>query len=84
MLTYRAVDLEFEVLIVPRFGRFDLYESNQDAEERSHIIISQQSQIKSGIHLRARIKYGGLGHLSNAKRMFSSKHRQLLVGALQE
>lgn len=72
-----------EVLEVPRFGKFDLYESNQDSEKPSHTIISQPSQVLSGSHLRARIKYGGLGPLSNTKRIFSSTYRQLRVGVLQ-
>jgi V8-like Glu-specific endopeptidase len=74
---------KFEVLNVPRFGKFDLYESNSsDPGENSHSIVSNSRNPPLGNTLCARLDYGGLGHTSSVKRVFSKQYRLLRVGVL--
>jgi hypothetical protein len=74
---------KFEVLEVPRFGRFDLYESNNtDPGHTSHSIVSNSRNFPAGNTLCARLDYGGLGPTSSVRRIFSKEYRMLRVGVL--
>jgi hypothetical protein len=73
----------FEVLKVPRFRRFDLYESNNtDPGQTSHSIVSNSKHSLAGSTLCARLNYGGLGLTSSVRRIFSKEYRMLRVGVL--
>jgi hypothetical protein len=79
---------------VPRFGRFDIYASNDEdfdsddnddelAQHPSEVrVIHRASQNTDGMSFRARLNYGGLGPITNMKRVFSARSRVLYIGAV--
>jgi hypothetical protein len=83
---------------VPRFGRFDIYASNEDVidseggsvdlaceaprQPRSVRVVNSISQDTDGMSFRARVNFGGLGPFTNVKRVFSARSRVLYIGAI--
>lgn len=76
--------MKFEKVTIPRFGLFDLWASNEEAElgSQSHMVIARASQDTQGKSFVARLNYGRLGPGANMMRAISSKHRIMYIGSV--
>lgn len=75
---------KFERATIPRFGRFDIYASNEDndSDPPAHTVISRATQDTTGKSFVARLNYGRLGPGANIRRVLSSKHRVIYIGSV--
>lgn len=80
-----SVDKErFEKVVIPRFGLFDLYASNEDNETYPplHTVIARANQDTKGRSFVARLNYGRLSPGANMRRAFFRKDRILYIGSV--
>jgi len=80
-----SVDKErFEKVVIPRFGLFDLYASNENNETypRLHTVIARANQDTKGRSFVARLNYGRLGPGANMRRAIFRKERILYIGSV--
>jgi hypothetical protein len=75
---------EFVEVVIPRFGLFDIYASNEDHEtnSQSYTIVARATQDTEGRSFVARLNYGRLGPGANVRRAFSSRHRIMYIGSV--
>lgn len=58
-------------------------EQNRNQRQPRNVqVVNRASQNTEGMSFRARLNFGGLGPLTNVKRVFSSRSRTLYVGAI--
>ena len=75
---------DFDKEKIPKWGRFAVYEFRPKGEPLFSYHIDSRPAEKGEGGLLAGVYYRPLGIIINVKRMFSSKHRYVYIGAVPD